>query len=85
MRLTKEVIQKLLDANEGFTRTRSYSGRNYRATYQYLIHEGKLLVNTAGKTSWADSRFNNTVVADMDQTRRFLRSVLDFLNVAGIE
>ena len=66
MRLTNEVIQKLLVANEGFTRTRSYSGRNYKGVYRYIVQGGKLLVNTVGKTSWADSRFDNVVVADAD-------------------
>lgn len=80
MRLTKAVVQRLLDMNEGFTKTKSWSGRNFKCDYHYLIEGGKLLVRENGKTSWADSQFNDVRVADIEQTRRFLRSVLHLLN-----
>ena len=76
MRLTKAVVQKLLDMNEGFSKTKSYSSRNFKCDYHYLIDGGKLLIREVGKTSWADSRFDDVRVADIDQTRRFLREVL---------
>ena len=79
MRLTKDVIQKLLDMNEGFSKTKSYSSRNFKCDYQYLIKEGKLLIREIGKTSWADSHFDDVRVADIEQTRRFLRDVLHLL------
>lgn len=84
MRLTKEVIQKLLDLNEGFSRTKSYSGRNFKCDYHYLIKGGKLLVREIGKTSWADSRFDDAVVADIDRTRRFLRDHLHLLKTGNL-
>lgn len=79
MRLTKDVIQKLLDMNEGFSRTKSYSSRNFKCDYHYLIKGGKLLVREIGKTSWADSRFDDALVADIERTRRFLREYLPLL------
>ena len=47
--------------------------------YQYLIKGGQLLIREIGKTSWADSRFDDVRVADIEQTRRFLRDVLHLL------
>ena len=84
MRLTKDVVQKLLDLNEGFSRTKSYSGRNFKCDYHYLIKGGKLLVREIGKTSWADSRFDDAVVADIDRTRRFLRDHLHLLKTGNL-
>lgn len=84
MRLTKDVVQKLLDLNEGFSRTKSYSSRNFKCDYHYLIQGGKLLVREVGKTSWADSRFDDAVVADIDRTRRFLRDHLHLLNTGNL-
>ena len=84
MRLTKDVVQKLLDQNEGFSRTKSYSGRNFKCDYHYLIQGGKLLVREVGKTSWADSRFDDAVVADIDRTRRFLRDHLHLLKTGNL-
>ncbi|RWZ60608.1 hypothetical protein EQV77_04750 [Halobacillus fulvus] len=85
MRLTKDVIQKLLDSNEGFTKTKYFSGRNFKETNHYLIKGGKLLIRSKGKTSWADSRHDNSTIADIEQTRRFLRKVIDELKTEGIE
>lgn len=85
MRLTKDAIQKLLDMNEGFEKTIDFVGRNFRETNHYLIKGGKLLVRSAGKTSWADSKFDNTNIADIDQTRRFLKKVMDTLKTDGIK
>lgn len=80
LRLTKDVIQQLLNNNEGFEDTTSYSGRNFSETNHYTIEGGKLWRESKGKTSWADSRYDNKVVCDIDQTRRFLRERLDVLN-----
>lgn len=84
MRLTKDVVQKLLDLNEGFSRTKSYSSRNFKCDNHYLIQGGKLLVREVGKTSWADSRFDDAVVADIDRTRRFLRDHLHLLKTGNL-
>lgn len=85
MRLTKDVIQKLLEINEGFTKTTNFVDRNFKETNNYLIKGGKLLIRSTGKTSWADSRFDNNTIADIDQTRRFLRKVIDQLKTEGIK
>ena len=84
MRLTKDVIQKLLDMNEGFSQTKSYTSRNFKCDYHYLIKGGKLLVREIGKTSWADSRFDDDVVADIERTRRFLRDHLHLLKTGDL-
>ncbi|MGI5451421.1 hypothetical protein ACQEVM_37815 [Streptomyces sp. CA-243310] len=41
-------------------------------------------IHSSGKTSWADSRFDNEVVATDEQTRRFLREYLTELNTDGL-
>lgn len=85
MRLTKDVIQKLLNMNEGFTKTTSSSHRNFKADYHYLIKGGRLFIQEMGKTSWADSSYVSNMVADIDQTRRFLKKFIDSLNTDGLE
>ena len=85
MRLTASVRQKLLDLNEGFQWKTYYEGKNFREGRVYLIKGGELLIRASGKTSWADSRFRNEWVADSEETRRFLRKVLDHLNTEGLE
>lgn len=85
MRYTKNVIQQLLDMNEGYTKTKNFVDRNLKETNHYLIKEGKLLIHSIGKTSWADSRYDNNTIADIDQTRRFLKKVIDELKTEGIK
>lgn len=77
MRYTKEVVQQLLDINEGFEKTKSFVGRNFKETNYYLIKGGKLFIRSKGKSSWADSRYDNNTIADMEQARRFLKTVID--------
>lgn len=84
MRFTKDVIQKLLDTNEGFTKTTNFADRNIKETNHYLIKGGKLLIRSTGKTSWADSRYDNNTIADIDQTRRFLKKVIGELKTREI-
>ena len=85
MRFTKDFIQQLLDANEGFTKTKYFSDRNSKETNHYLIEGGKLLKRSVGKTSWADSRYDKSIIADIDQTRRFLKDVINELKTEGIK
>ena len=85
MRLTKELIQMLLDMNEGFAKTTHYIGKNFKEANHYLIKGGKLLIRSVGKTSWADSHFDNSTIADIDQTRRFLKKFIDVLKTNGIK
>lgn len=85
MRLTLKVLQQLLAQNEGFETTTHYSDKNFRESRQYKISGGQLRFRSTGKTSWADSRFDKDCLADVDQTRRFIRKFLGSLNTDGFE
>jgi hypothetical protein len=82
--LTESVRQALLAANEGFTDSTYYEGKNYREQRDYEISDGELHVRSRSKTSWADSRRDDTYVADKDTTHRFLRNNLSVLNTDGV-
>ena len=83
MRFTKKNRQKVLNDNEGFSTSTSYRGRNFQADRTYSIADGKLSIRATGKTSWADSRFDDTNVygADDEETKSFLRRFRDELNL----
>ena len=85
VRLTKKVRQQLLDQNDGFQATTDYSAKNFSETKEYTVTNGELHIRSRGKTSWADSRFDNETVADEEQTRRLLHKNLDDLNTDGID
>ncbi len=76
MRLTKDVVNNILHENEGLKRSTSYSSRNFNQDCLYRIEDGVLKVRRTGKTSWADSRFDEDEICDMDQTRRFIRKYI---------
>lgn len=76
IRLTKDVVNQLLKEHDGFEAETYYQGRNFRQSTHYLIKDGKLIARHSGKTSWADSRFENATECDIDQTRRFLRKFI---------
>lgn len=40
MRLTKDVVQQLLEQNEGFKRTTHYSAKNFSEDRHYEISSG---------------------------------------------
>lgn len=84
-RLTETVRQQLLELNEGFERTTHYDGKNFRETRHYTIQDGSLHIRETGKTSWADSRFDNSYVADPEQTHRFLANHRDVLDWNGVD
>jgi len=79
VRLSKPVVEMLLRLNEGYKASTYFQGKNFREERQYWISGGKLLYRSIGKTSWADSRFDEVRVADKDQTLRFLRKFMDRL------
>lgn len=85
MRLTRDLRQKLLDQNEGYTTSTAYSGKNSSEVRYYEIRGGQLHIRAKGTTSWADSRYENEFVADEDQTRRFLRDNFYALNTDGLD
>ena len=85
MRLTEHVRLQLLAQNEGFEATTHFDSKNSTWTRRYRIEGGQLRFRETGKTSWADSRYDNEHIADADQTRRFLREHLHELNTADPE
>lgn len=84
MRFTKENIQKILAANEGFKDHTYYKSRNSEEENFYSIVGGKLLKRSIGKTSWSDSHYDKTTVCDTDQARRILKNNQDRLNFSNI-
>ena len=85
-RFTKEIIQKILNQNDGFSGQTSYEGRNYREYNNYTIKDGAMFVDKSGKTSWADSRFSkHNIPVDLDTTRRIIKKFINRLNTKGIE
>lgn len=85
MRLTPRRQKEILEQNEGYTSSTHSSGKNYVEDRTYTINDGGLTIRAKGKTSWADSRYDDTYEADHDQTLRFLRENIDYLNTEGIE
>lgn len=72
IRLTKDVLAKVLKEHDGETKSTYYEGRNFVQQCVYKIKDGKMFVNRSGKTSWADSRFDDDEVCDLETTRRIL-------------
>jgi hypothetical protein len=86
LRFTLAVIQQLLAQNEGFEDTTHSSGKNHSETRRYRIADGNLYIKESGKTSWANSRYDNEPrVATAEEARRFLKPRQDRLNTDGIE
>lgn len=81
MRFTKDNIQKILKANEGFKDHTYYKDRNSEQENFYIIEGGKMVRRVVGKTSWADSRYDETGVCDIEQTRRILKKNIDRLKL----
>jgi hypothetical protein len=84
-RLTRDVRELLLLLNEGFAETTYYSAKNSSEQRDYQIVDGHLEVRARGKTSWADSRYDKTWVADDAAAHRFLREHRDELNTEGLQ
>ncbi len=86
MRLTREVRQQLLEQNEDFElKIPGRSMKNSSETRWYRISGGQLIIRAKGKTSWADSHYDNEYTATDEQAHRFLRDYLDYLNTDGLE
>ncbi|MGW6638248.1 hypothetical protein [Streptomyces cyaneofuscatus] len=81
--MTSDVRQQLLDQNEGFELKTKTSMKNLSEHRHCRITGGELRIRSSGKTSWADSRFEESV-ASSEQTHRFLREHLLELNTDGL-
>ena len=79
-RLTKIVRQLLLDNNDGFSTRTYYEGKNSREERIYTIKDGRLKIWASGRTSWADSRYDEEWYADDEETHRFLYKHQNELN-----
>lgn len=84
-RLTMAVRQKILDQNEGFSTKTYFEGKNSREERIYTISRGKLHIRSIGKTSWADSRYDNERIASDEETHRFLYEHQWEMDLNGIE
>lgn len=83
--MTGSMCQQLLDQNQGFKTATSYSARNIREDRTYEIRDGALHIRARGKTSAADSRYDQSFIADDEQTKRFLKNNWHALNTDGLE
>ncbi len=81
IRFTMDVIEKVLNKNEGFTNRTYHKTMNYEEENIYSIVGGKLLKRSIGKISGLDNRYDKTSECDIDQTRRFLRNQKHMLNL----
>ena len=84
LRLTKAIREKLLQQNEGFTRSTYYDSKNFEEKRIYKIIDGVLHIHEEGKTSWADSRYNRDRIADDEETHRFLKIQTHMNEVAAL-
>ena len=71
--------------NEGFQTRTHNSQRNSTEDRTYTITGGELHIRARGKTSWADSRYDEEWVGDEEETHRFLYNFLGILDTDGIE
>ena len=86
MRFTKDIVQKILNQNNGFSGQTSYEGRNYREYNNYKIKDGEMFVDKSGKTSWSDSRFSDhDIPVDLDTKKKKKKKFFNRLNTKGIE
>ena len=81
MRFTKDTIPKVLATNEGFVKRKYFKSKNSEYENFYEIKGGQLIRKSVGKTSWSDSRYDDTDVCDYETTQRFLREHRDELNL----
>lgn len=83
-RLTASVRQRILEQNDGFTTRTYYEGKNFRAERIYTISDGELHIRSIGKTSWADSRFDDEWIASDKEAHKFLYNHKSQMNLDGI-
>lgn len=61
--LTRDVKQRILEQNEGFSTRTNYKGRNTREERIYTISGGVLKIRAIGKGAWADSQYDEEWIA----------------------
>lgn len=72
MRYTKEVIEKILNANEGKTIDTVQRGRNSKEYNSYLITGGKVLRRHSGRNP--NGEYSSTTECDMNQIRNLIKT-----------
>ena len=75
-RFTKDIVQKILDQNNGVEITKSYGEKHFSCTYIYRVIDGVMHTTQMGKTVWSNSRFNNAYICDIDTARRVIKNNL---------
>ena len=80
-RLTKDVVKRILGNNEGFTKTTYREGNNFKEQRWYTISGGELNIRKKGKTSWADSRYDDEWTATDEEAHRFVYKYKDELDI----
>ena len=85
VRLTISARKRILEQSGGFSKRTYYEGRNSREERIYTISDGVLHIRAIGKTSWADSRYDNERIASEDETYRFLYEYQWEMNLDEIE
>lgn len=76
IRFTKEVVQKFLDANDGYLTTRPF-GMGLSGWTEYRIEQGVLHIREYGKDKHGGEPFDNSRIGNSDEARRFIRSELE--------
>ncbi|MFI2652872.1 hypothetical protein [Micromonospora fulviviridis] len=84
-RLTKDARQRILDQNEGFSTRTYYDAKNSREERSYTISGGKLHIRATGRTSWADSHYDEEWIATEEEVHKFLYKHQREMNLDGIE
>lgn len=73
VRFTADVVKAFLEANQGLQIERYVKERNFQASYMYIFKDGSLFKKVTGRTSWADSRFDNITEMTYKEIQAFLR------------
>ena len=81
IRFTKDIIPKVLEANEGFKKSVCYISGNCENEAVYTITGKQLVRESVGKTSCVGSMYDCIEVCDYKTTQRFLRNNIAELNL----
>ncbi len=84
MELTTELRRRILQLNEGFTTRTHCEGSNFSEEKIYTIVNGELHVRAVGRNFLKDTRYSKEVIADDNNTYKFLFDYKGKLNFGEI-